>query len=134
MLRAPHSTGDTMAQAPREETFDGTGGLKIFLRSWRPDAKPRAVLVICHGFNAHSGRYAWAAEQFVKKGLAVYALDLRGRGKSEGERFYVEDVVDYANDIAGAVKIAKTRDPGMPVFLLGHSAGGVAAATYAIES
>ena len=60
-----------MAQAPREETFDGKDGLKIFLRSWRPDAKPRAVLVICHGFNSHGGQYAWAAEQFVRHGLAV---------------------------------------------------------------
>jgi acylglycerol lipase len=123
-----------MAQAPREETFDGTGGLKIFLRSWLPDAKPRAVLVICHGVNSHGGQYAWAAEQFVKNGLAVYALDLRGRGKSEGERFYVEDVKDYVNDVAGTVKIAKSRNPGLPVFLLGHSAGGVVSATYALES
>ena len=41
--------------------------------------------------------------------------------------------MDYVNDVAGAVKIAKSRDPGLPVFLLGHSAGGVVSATYAIE-
>ena len=81
-----------MAQTAKEETFDGVGGLKIFLRSWQPEAKPRAVMVICHGVNSHGGQYAWPAEQFVKRGLAVYALDLRGRGKSEGERFYVENV------------------------------------------
>ena len=116
-----------------EETFEGKGGLKIFMRSWRPAAKPRAVVVICHGFNAHSGLYAWTADQLVADGYAVYAVDLRGRGKSEGERFYVEDMADYVADVDGMVKIAKARDPGLPVFLLGHSAGGVVSATYVLD-
>jgi len=123
-----------MAQAAHEETFDGTGGLKIFLRSWRPSGKPRALLVICHGVNSHGGQYLWAAEQFVTSGYAVYALDLRGRGKSEGERFYVEDVAEYVSDVAGVVRIAKSRDAGLPVFLLGHSAGGVVSSVYALEN
>jgi acylglycerol lipase len=117
-----------------EETFDGAGGLRIFLRSWQPEGKPHAVIVICHGVNSHGGQYAWAAEQFVKGGFTVYALDLRGRGKSEGERFYVENVADYVSDVAGAVRIAKSRDPGVPVFLLGHSAGGVVSSVYALEN
>jgi acylglycerol lipase len=70
----------------------------------------------------------------VRRGFAVYALDLRGRGKSEGERFYLENVAEYVSDVAGAVKIAKSRDTGLPVFLLGHSAGGVVSAVYAIEN
>ena len=118
-------------QSATEETFESVGGLKIFLRSWRPEGKPRAVIVICHGVNSHGGQYAWAAEQFVARGFAVYALDLRGRGKSEGERFYVENVAEYVSDVAGAVKIAKSRHLGMPVFLLGHSAGGVVSSVYA---
>jgi alpha-beta hydrolase superfamily lysophospholipase len=93
-------------QTVKEEMFDGVGGLRIFLRSWRPEGTPRAVIVICHGVNSHGRQYAWAAEQFVKSGVAVYALDLRGRGKSEGERFYLEDVAEYASDVAGAVTIA----------------------------
>jgi alpha-beta hydrolase superfamily lysophospholipase len=121
------------AIAAKEETFEGKGGLKIFLRSWRPEGKPRAVVVICHGFNAHSGLYAWTAEQLVADGYAVYAVDLRGRGRSEGERFYVEDISDYVADVDGMVKIAKSREPGLPVFLLGHSAGGVVSATYVLD-
>jgi acylglycerol lipase len=126
-----------MAQAlgptPSEETFDGTGGLRIFVRAWRPASKPRGVVVICHGVNSHSGQYFWAAEQFVASGLAVYALDLRGRGKSDGERFYVDNVADYVSDVAGLVKLAKSREPGLPVFLLGHSAGGVVSCVYTLE-
>jgi alpha-beta hydrolase superfamily lysophospholipase len=89
--------------------------------------------VIVHGFNSHSGQYVWVAEQFVANGLAVYALDLRGRGKSEGERFYVEKFADYVADVATFVKIARQREPGLPLFLLGHSAGGVISCVYTLE-
>jgi alpha-beta hydrolase superfamily lysophospholipase len=117
----------------KEETFQGVGSLKIFARSWRPGGTPRAVVVIVHGFNSHSAYYGWVAEQFVMRGLAAYALDLRGRGQSEGERFYVEKFSDYVNDVARFVQIAKQREPGLPVFLLGHSAGGVVSCIYTLE-
>jgi acylglycerol lipase len=117
-----------------EETFVGAGNLKIFFRSLRPQGKPRALVVICHGVNSHGGQYAWAAEQLAKAGLAVFAIDMRGRGKSEGERFYVENVSEYVSDVAGLVKIAKSRNPGLPLFLLGHSAGGVVSSVYTLEN
>ncbi len=117
-----------------EESFESAGGLKIFFRSWQPEGTPRAVVVICHGVNSHGGQHAWTAEQLVKAGHAVLALDLRGRGKSDGERFYVEDVADYVSDVAGTIRIAKSRHPGLPLFLLGHSAGGVVSSVYTLEN
>lgn len=117
----------------KEGSFEGVGGLKIFTRSWQPERKPRAVVVIVHGFNSHSGQYLWVADQFIKNGLAVYALDLRGRGRSEGERFYVEKIEDYTDDVHTLVKTAKAENPGLPVFMLGHSAGGVTSCTYTLE-
>ena len=81
--------------------------------------------VICHGLNAHSGQYLWAAEQLVGRGIAVFALDLRGRGKSDGDRYFVERVEDWTDDLSGLIRIAKQCEPGLPLFLLGHSAGGV---------
>ncbi len=72
--------------APKEETIQSSGGATIFLRSWKP-AAPRGIIVICHGVNSHGGQYIWPAEQFAARGFSVYALDLRGRGKSSGERF-----------------------------------------------
>ena len=125
-----------MAQGLRvatERRFDGVGGLKIFYRSWRPDAAARGVVVIVHGFNSHSGYYLWVASQLTAAGLAVYALDHRGRGRSDGERFYVESVADYVTDLATCVTLAKSENPGLPVFMLGHSAGGVISCTYALE-
>jgi alpha-beta hydrolase superfamily lysophospholipase len=117
-----------------EETYESTKAVKIFYRSWRQETTPKAIVVICHGVNSHGGQYIWAAEQLVSQGYTVYALDLRGRGRSEGERFYVEDVADYVSDVAGVIGIAKSRDPGVPVFLLGHSAGGVTSATYTLDN
>jgi alpha-beta hydrolase superfamily lysophospholipase len=116
-----------------ESSFEGVGGLKIFTRSWQPANKPRAVLVIVHGFNSHSGQYLWAAEQFAANGLAVYALDLRGRGRSEGERYYVEKIDDFTDDVETLVKQAKSENPGLPIYVLGHSAGGVTSCIYALE-
>jgi alpha-beta hydrolase superfamily lysophospholipase len=66
-------------------------------------------------------------------GFAPFALDLRGRGKSEGERYFVDDVADYVADVAAIIRLAKSRYPGLPVFLLGHSAGGVVSSTYALD-
>src|SRR3954466_14115098 len=116
-----------------EERFDRGDGLSIFFRSWRPTTKPRGAVAIVHGFNGHSAYYAWAAEQLVIAGLAVYALDLRGRGQSDGERFYVEAFAEYVGDVSTFVTLVKAREPGLPVFLLGHSAGGVVACLYSLD-
>lgn len=116
-----------------EGSFEGVGGLRIFTRSWHPEGTPRAVVVIVPGFNSHSGHYLWVAEQFVAHGLAVYALDLRGRGNSDGERFYVKSFQEYVDDVTTFIALAQAQDPGLPLFLLGHSAGGVVACLYTLE-
>jgi acylglycerol lipase len=123
----------TMLAQAHEEKIESTKGIRIFVRSWSPPAAPRAVVVICHGVNSHGGQYTWVGAQFAASGLAAYALDLRGRGKSDGDRFYVEHVADYVADVAGTVKLARARHPGLPVFLLGHSAGGVVSSIYTLE-
>jgi alpha-beta hydrolase superfamily lysophospholipase len=115
-----------------EGSFEGVEGVKIFTREWQPANDPRGVVVISHGLNAHSGLYEWAAQQFTANGLAVYALDHRGRGRSEGERFFVKRFADWTNDLATFIDLVKAREAGLPVFLLGHSAGGVIACGYAL--
>ena len=116
-----------------EERITGSDGLGLFVRSWQPAGEPRGIIAICHGVNSHSGQYFWAAQQFVASGFAVYALDLRGRGQSDGERFYVDKVSDYVSDLERLVDLAKSRQPDLPVYLLGHSAGGVVSCTYALD-
>jgi acylglycerol lipase len=116
-----------------EEDVYGLDGLKIHLRSWRPAGCARGAVLMVPGFNSHSGYYSWVAEQLSVADLAVYALDLRGRGKSDGERFYVETFEDYVNDVSAAAAVVKARESGVPIYLLGHSAGGVVSCLYAID-
>jgi acylglycerol lipase len=122
-----------MAIDSSEETVNGKDGNQIFFRSWRPAGQPSALVVICHGVNSHSGQYDWTARQLAGSGFVVYALDLRGRGKSSGERFYVEDIEEYVGDLATLIDLAKMRESGLAVFLLGHSAGGVVSCVYTLE-
>lgn len=116
-----------------EERVTGAGGIGITLRAWPVAGEPRAVVVLQHGFNAHGGHMQWAAEQLNAAGYACYAVDLRGRGTSAGERFYVETIDDYTADLDLAFARARADHPGVPIFLLGHSAGGVTAVTYALD-
>lgn len=120
-------------RTPPEEITLSDSGADILVRIWRPDTAPRAVFAICHGLNSHSGQYGWVAEQMVAHGCAVYALDLRGRGRSSGERFFVETVEDYVADLHAMILLAKRHEPGLPVYLLGHSAGGVTSCVYVLE-
>src|SRR4051794_27341554 len=114
-------------------SFKNKSGLKIFTRTWLPEENAKGVIVIVHGLNSHSGYYQWVAGQFTDQGYGVYALDLQGRGQSEGERFYVESIYNFVNDVDTLVETAKASHPGLPVFMLGHSAGGVISCLYALE-
>jgi len=118
---------------PTTSTFENKSGLKIFTRTWLPEGSARGVIVIVHGLNSHSGYYQWVADQFAAKDFAVYALDLEGRGQSEGERFYVESIYNYVGEVDQLVDIAKAAHQGLPTFVLGHSAGGVVSCLYALE-
>lgn len=113
------------------ENFVSKDGLNIAFRTWQPASVPRGSVVIIPGFNSHSGYYGWAGEQLASAGLAVHAIDLRGRGRSDGDRFFVQTFDDYVSDVAELVAIVKKRNPIPPLFLLGHSAGGVVACLYA---
>jgi acylglycerol lipase len=123
----------TRLATQHEETVKGAGGLNLFVRSWRPEGTVRGTVAVVPGFNSHSGYYQWAAEQFTGAGLAVYAVDLRGRGRSDGERFYVDTFADYVSDVDTLVTLAQSREPRVPLYLLGHSAGGVVACIYTLE-
>ena len=115
----------------QEGTVTSSDGTRIFHRSWRPPGRPRAAVVIVPGFNSHSGYYRWSGEQLATRQAAVYAVDLRGRGQSDGERFYVASFDEYLRDVDAMVGIAAAQHPDVPLFVLGHSAGGVLACLYA---
>jgi acylglycerol lipase len=123
---------NVIAPVSAEGTFERSG-LKIFYRTWRPSTAARAILIVVPGFNSHSGYYRWAAERLAALGVAVYVIDLRGRGRSDGERFFVASFSEYVGDVAGLADLARSNEPRLPMFVLGHSAGGVVSCLYALE-
>lgn len=124
---------DTLTIQAQEQMVTGAGGLNLLVRSWQPVGTPRAVVAIVPGFNSHGGYYGWVAEQLVANDLAVYTVDLRGRGRSDGERYFVESFSEYLADVSTMMAQAKSRHPELPFFLLGHSAGGVISCMYTLE-
>ncbi len=120
-----------MSTTRKEGYFKGLGNLNLFYQSWLPFSEPRAVLMIAHGFAEHSGRYGHMAEYFVSRGYAVYALDHRGHGRSEGKRVYVEKFSDYVDDLKTFFDLVRKENRGKRIFLVGHSMGSAIALLYA---
>ena len=116
----------------REANLTGVGGLRIYWQSWLPDAPARAVVVIAHGAGEHSGRYPHVATRLVAEGYAVYAIDHRGHGRSEGSRALIDRVDNAVADLDSLIELAAATHPGVPLFLLGHSMGGTIAVSYTL--
>jgi len=114
----------------RSGTLTGLGGLKLFYRCWEPE-RAQGSLVLVHGAGEHVGRYEHVAAWFADRGFAVWAMDHRGHGRSEGVRMHVDRFSDYLVDLAEFVKMAAASH-GRPV-MIGHSMGGLIAYRYAAE-
>ena len=113
--------------------FKGHGGLELYYQRWRPEATARAVLVVVHGYGEHSGRYGNVVDRFVPRGYVVYALDMRGHGRSAGKRGYVESYSEYRADVAAFLDLVRSEEPDRKVFLLGHSQGGLTVLNYVLH-
>ena len=117
----------------KESHFPGVGGLDLYTQSWRPEGKPLGVLAIVHGFGEHSGRYQNVVQYFAPRNYALYAYDLRGHGRSPGQRGYIGGWSDYREDTRAFLGFVREREPGLPLFLYGHSLGGLIVLDYGLH-
>ncbi|MCX7783044.1 MAG: lysophospholipase [Meiothermus sp.] len=108
----------------QEGIYTGSDGQGLYYQSWRPD-KPRAVVMVVHGFGEHSGRYANLINHLVPQGYALYIPDLRGHGRSPGQRGHIDSWHDYWLDLALFRNFVETLEPTLPMFLYGHSMGSL---------
>jgi alpha-beta hydrolase superfamily lysophospholipase len=113
--------------------FKNRENQSIYTQNWLPDNPAKAVLLIIHGLNEHSGRYDHFSNFFVNEGFAVYSMDLVGHGKSDGTRSYVKDFNNYLDDIILYLEKIKQLQPESPIFLIGHSMGGLISALILID-
>jgi alpha-beta hydrolase superfamily lysophospholipase len=115
-------------------TFTGAG-VELYAQRWRPvgDVEPKAVVVIHHGLADHSARYTELAVRLVHAGYAVWALDMRGHGRSAGRRISMDSIDVMLDDLHAFMKLVRAQEPDRPIFLYGHSFGGLIACLYTIE-
>ena len=116
----------------REGTFTGHGNLPLFYQVWRPP-QPRAVLVNLHGLGDHSGLYPSLAAHFPPQEIALYAYDMRGNGRSPGQRAYLKSWSEYREDLQAFLQRVREWERDLPLFLLGNSLGGLVVLDYALH-
>ena len=116
-----------------EGTYKSIRNLSIYYHAWLPDGDVKAVLLLVHGNGEHCGRYTNIVNKFVPLGYAIYGLDHIGHGRSEGAREMVETFDDYLEPLNAYYKMVKEWQPGKPIFLFGHSQGGLIALDYLLD-
>ena len=106
--------------------------VRLLAHDWER-ASPRGIVAILHGYAEHAARYAHVAATLNEQGFAVYGLDLRGHGWSEGPRGHVGRFADYHHDVHALISRARARGGDRPLFVLGHSMGALLACHYWIH-
>ncbi len=110
-----------------------TDGTALHATWWAPDdGAAKAVVAHVHGLGEHSGRHFHVARRLVDAGYAVDMVDLRGHGRSSGVRGNTP-LSGAMDDIDALLADARDRAPGLPVFLYGHSLGGMLVLNYALR-
>lgn len=118
--------------APETGTVRARDGLELALYRWPLEA-PRATCLLIHGYAEHIGRHEALAEALGSDGLEVWAIDLRGHGRSPGPRADVRNFADYIDDVAALADRIEAERSDLPRVVFGHSMGGTIALRFALE-
>ena len=116
-----------------EGTFKGAGELDLYYQRWGPLGQRRAILIIVHGLGGHSGLFNNLVQYLVPHGYEIYGFDLRGHGRSPGQRGHIHAWVEFREDLNRFLSLIKLQTSGLPCFLLGHSLGGAIALDYILR-
>lgn len=117
---------------------EASDGKRLFLRAVLPGGAARAVVHLAHGVGEHSGRYVEVARALSARGFAVYANDHRGHGRTEPDPkdlgFFGPGGADrIVTDLFELMRFEKSRHPGVPFVLLGHSMGSFLAQEFMLR-
>lgn len=116
-----------------EGNFKSIRDLNIYYKGWLPDGDVKAVLLIVHGVGEYCERYTNVVNHFVPLGYAVYGLDHIGHGKSGGEREMIVRFEDFIEPLITYYKMVKGWHPAKPIFIYGHSMGGLITSFHLLE-
>jgi len=116
-----------------ETSFEGADGISLYSQCWLPENPPRAVVAIVHGVGEHSGRYMNVVDYVVPNQIGVYGYDLRGYGRSPGQRGHIDSWMQYRIDLLNFLKMIRAQQLGRPIFLMGHSMGALIALDFILS-
>jgi len=123
-----------MASSPTGRgSFETSDSLTLYTQHWTPKGEVSAIVMLVHGYAEHCGRYDHVAHTFLDRDAAVYAYDHRGHGRSEGRRAYVDHFEQYVEDLGRFRRHVQAQTPNVPVFLFGHSMGGLMSLLYVLN-
>lgn len=111
---------------------ESSDGQRLFWQRWQPDGDVRAALLFVHGKSEHSGRYTHVMRHFAERAFDCWAIDYRGHGRSPGLRVHVNDYDEYLLDLEAAYRLVRREQTWEPLFLVGHSQGGLLTLRYAL--
>jgi acylglycerol lipase len=117
---------------PESGFFASRDGQQLYQEVWPAAGEARATVVSVHGYGEHCGRYQNPVQELHARGFEVFTFDYRGHGQAGGRRGHIDHFAEYLDDVDRALELARARGP-RPLFLLGHSLGGLIAARYVIE-
>ena len=112
------------------EAFDG---VNLYFQGWQAETEPNGAICLIPGLGEHSGRYVQWAEWLNNAGYSVLSFDLRGHGKSGGQRGHVLSYEEYFRDVDIVLQETNARFPKKTQFLYGHSLGGMIVAEYVLR-
>lgn len=125
----------TVIQMSRlEGWFSGAQGLSLFYQAWYPPGTAKAVVALVHGFGEHCDRYTTVTNALTQAGYAVFGFDNQGHGRSEGQRGHIRRWQDYRDNISAFLAQVRHYEPSLPLFLLGHSLGGLIVLDFVLGS
>ena len=113
--------------------YQTVDGLSLFGQEWTSVHSIKGVVCLVHGLGEHSSRYTHVAQALTEAGYNLLAIDLRGHGRSGGKRGHAPSFEAYMQDIDYLVEDARRRYPGQPLFIYGHSLGGLLALNYILR-
>jgi len=109
-------------------------GPDLYFASAMPPAPPKAMLGILHGYADHGARYRHVMGALAEHGIGSVAIDMRGHGRALGTRGFCERFDEFLDDARELRRLVEDRSGAAPMFLFGHSFGGLVAASSVLES